>query len=151
MSAILSLYFLSLFLIFFSFSFSLLFSVFLLSCCDFFLKITITRMSPLYNACHDWFLQFYSLTTFVWPGCPCRPSLVCQSLSQHHLSVPTVPLPITRQRGLFYSFVYRGTLAYYGVGAFSFHPSWHAPSDSNSSLLLLDGMSSQQDISLKRA
>ena len=35
--------------------------------------------------------------------------------------------------------------------SFSPYPSWHAPSGSNSPLLLLDNMSSQQDISPKRA
>ena len=33
----------------------------------------------------------------------------------------------------------------------SLHPSWHAPNGSNSSLLLLGGMSSQQDISPQKS
>ena len=76
-----------------NFHFSSFLSV-LLPCCDFFLKITITPnvsplvlgKGPLYNACHDWLLPFQPLTTFIWSGCTCRPSLVrlcqlCHSLS----------------------------------------------------------------------
>ena len=58
-------------------------------------------------------------------------------------SVLAAPLPITRQRRLFCLFVCRDTLTYCGVSAFSLYPSWHARSGSNSSLLLLGGMSSQ--------
>ena len=105
---------------------------------------------PFYNAYRGQLLLFQPLTTFVWSGCPCQPPLVCQSPSQHHLPVLAVPLPIARQR-LFCLFVCRGILTYYGVGAHSSYPSWHAPSGSNSSLLLLGNMSSQQDISPKRA
>ena len=74
---------------------------------------------PLYNACCDQLLLFWLLTTFVWFGCPCRPPLVCQSLSQYHLPVLAVPLPIIRQRGLFCSLFYHGTLTCYGVSALS--------------------------------
>ena len=104
----------------------LFFSQYLFQCCDFFLKVTITPIpptvhgkGPLYNACHGWLLLFQPLTTFVWSGCLCRPLLVYQLLSQHHLPVLAMPLLITRQRRLFYSFVCHGTLTCYGVGALS--------------------------------
>ena len=49
-----------------------------------------------------------------------------------------MPLPITRQRRLCCLLAHRGILFYY--------PSWYALNGSNSSCLLLGGMSSQQDI-----
>ena len=59
----------------------------------------------------------------------------------------------TRQRGLFCLFVCCDILTCYGVSALSLslYPLWHAPSGSHLPLLLLGGMSSQQDISPKRA
>ena len=90
------------------------------------------------------------ISTFIWSGCPCRPLLVCQLSSHHHLPMLAVPLPITSQRRLFCLLAHRGILFHHGVGILSCYPSWHAPSDSNSSLLLLGSMSSQQDISLKK-
>ena len=115
----------------FSFLFPFLFfSQCLLQCHDFFLKVTIIVIppavhgnSPLYNACRGWLLLFQPLITFVWFGCSYRPPLVCQSLSHNHLPVLAVPLLITRQRRLFCSFVCRGTLTCYGVGALSLSPS----------------------------
>ena len=58
-------------------------------------------------------------------------------------SVLTVLLPITRQKRLFCLFVYHDTLTCYDVGVLSLYPSLHAPSGSNSSLLLLGSMSFQ--------
>ena len=115
----------------FSFLFPFLFfSQCLLQCRDFFLKVTIIvntpavhGNSPLYNACRGWILLFQPLITFVWFGYSYRPSLVCQSLSHYHLPVLAVPLLITRQRRLFCSFVCRGTLTCYDVGALSLSPS----------------------------
>ena len=69
--------------------------------------------------------------------------LVCQLLGHHHLLVVAVPLPITRQRKLFYLLLHRGILIHHSVGILSCYPSWHAPSVSNSSVPLLGGMSSQ--------
>ena len=158
--SILSLCFLSLFFIFFLFSFFFLFfSQCLFPCCDSLLEVTITVIipptvhdkGPLYNVCRDQLLLFQPLTTFVWSGCHYQPPLVRQSLNHHHLPVLAVPFLITRQKRLFCLFVCRGTFTYYGVSVFSLYPSWHTPSGSSSSLLLLSGMSSQQDISTKRA
>ena len=109
----------------FVFLFSFFFSFFLNTCFRFVIFSSrfllpppaMHSKGPLYSACYDWFLLFQPLTAFVWFGCPCRPPLVCQLLSQHHLPVLTVPLPITRQRRLFCLFVRRGTLTCYGVGA----------------------------------
>ena len=58
--------------------------------------------------------------------------------------------PITRQRRLFCLFAYRGILIHHSVGILSCYPLWHVPSGSNSSFLLLCGMSSQQDITPKK-
>ena len=77
--------------------------------------------------------------------------LVCQLSSRHHyLPVLAMSHPITRQRVLFCLFAHRGIPILIRVGILSHYPSWHAPSDSNSSFPLLDGMSSQQDISPKK-
>ena len=72
-------------------------------------------------------------------------------LVNHHWSV-CVPLPITRQRKtiLFVCLPWHPFLLWSGC-LLSPYPSWHAPSGSNSVLLLLGGMSSQQDTSPKRA
>ena len=75
--------------------------------------------------------------------------LVRQSFGHQHLLVLAVLLPITRQRRLFCLLVYHVPPTCNDVGAFSLYPSWYAPSDSSSSLLLLGSMSSQQGISPK--
>ena len=64
--------------------------------------------------------------------------MVCQLSSHHHLPVLAVLLPITRQRRLCCLLAHRDILSYY--------PSWYALNGSNSSCLLLGGMSSQQNI-----
>ena len=56
----------------------------------------------------------------------------------------------TKKTILFVCLSWHSYLLQYGR-SLSPYPSWHALSDSNSSLLLLDVMSSQQDISPKRA
>ena len=109
-----------------------------------------TARGPLYRTCRDWYLLFQPLTAFVWCGCPCRPLTSRQLFNYHHLLVLAVLPPFARQRRLFCLFACRGFSTHYSVCAFSLYPSWHAPSGSNSSLLLLGGMSSQQDISPKR-
>ena len=92
------------------------------------------------------------LTAFVWCGCPYRPLTGHQWFSHHHLPVLAVPLPSARQRRLFCLLACYGFSTHYSVCVcvLSLYPSWHAPSGSISSLLLLGGMSSQQDISPKR-
>ena len=90
--------------------------------------------------------NYFCLDLGVLPNHP----LVCQLPSHHILLVLVVSLPITRQRKLFCSLVHCDILIHHSVGILSFYPSWHASSGSNSSFPLLGGMSSQQDISLKR-
>ena len=46
-----------------------------------------------------------------------------------------MPLPITRRRRLFCLLVHCGILIHHNVGILSCYPSWHTPSDSNSSHL----------------
>ena len=72
-------------------------------------------------------------------------------LADHHWSV-CVPLPIARQKEtiLFVCLPWHPFLLWSGC-LLSPYPSWHAPNGSNSALLLLGGMSSQQDTSPKRA
>ena len=72
-------------------------------------------------------------------------------LANHHQFV-CVPLPIARQRKtiLFVCLPWHPLLLWYGC-LLSPYPSWHASSGSNTALLLLGGMSSQQDTSPKRA
>ena len=69
-------------------------------------------------------------------------------LADHHICVP---LPITRQRGLFCLLVCCGTPSYYGVGAFSLliPHGMHLVAQLNFSHF--GGLSSQQDTSPKRA
>ena len=62
-----------------------------------------------------------------------------------------MPLPFTIQRMLFCLFASHGFSTRYSVCALSLYPLWHAPSGSNSTLLLLGGTSSQQDISPQRS
>ena len=72
-------------------------------------------------------------------------------LADHHWFV-CVPLPITRQRKiiLLVCLPWHPSLLWCGCLLSPF-PFWHVPSGSNSALLLLGGMSSQQDTSAKRA
>ena len=71
--------------------------------------------------------------------------------ADHHWSI-CVPLPIARQRKtiLFVCLPWHPFLLWSGC-ILSPYPSWHAPSGSNSVLLLFGGMSSQQHTSPKRA
>ena len=55
--------------------------------------------------------------------------------------------PSTSQRRLFCLFACCSFSTHYNVCVLFLYSLWHAPSGSNSSLLLLGGMSSQQDIS----
>ena len=107
--------------------------------------------SSFYTAYRGWFFTILHLNCFclgvgVLPNHP----LVCQLPSHHHLPVLAVPHPITRQRILFCLLVHLDIPIKIKVSILSHCPSWHAPSDSNSSFPLLGGMSSQQDISPKR-
>ena len=100
---------------------------------------------PFYTTCRDRFLLFYPLTAFFFLGVSVLSDhpLVCQLLSHHHLLVLVVPHPITRQRVLFCLLAHHGIPIRIGVDILSHYLSGHAPSDSNSSFPLLDGMSSQ--------
>ena len=71
-------------------------------------------------------------------------------LANHHWFV-CVPLSIARQRKtiLFVCLPWHPLLLWYGC-LLSPYPLWHAPSGSNTALLLLGGMSSQQDTYPKR-
>ena len=71
-------------------------------------------------------------------------------LADHHWSV-CVPLPIARQRKtiLFVCLPWHPFLLW-SECRLSPYPSWHAPNGSNSALLFLGGMSSQQDTFPKR-
>ena len=106
---------------------------------------------PFYIACHDGFLLFYPLIAFVlvWVSFLDHP-LVCQLPNHHHLLMLVVLHPIPKQRVLFCLLAHRGILIRIRVNILSHYPSWHAPSDFNSSFYLLGGMLSQQDISPKR-
>ena len=130
------------------FSFHFLFSI-CLFCCDFLPEITIT---PLFSLCVARVLYIMPTVTGFYHLAFNYPCLVWMYLSTTtDSSMLAVPLPITRQGRLSCLFVYRGTLTYYSVDSLSLYPSWYAPSGSNSSLLLLGGMSSQLDISPKRS
>ena len=59
--------------------------------------------------------------------------------------------PLPDKEGYFVCLLVVAFSTCYSVCALSLYPSWHAPSGSNSSLLLLGGMLSQQDISQKIA
>ena len=123
--------------------------------CDFFESLNpplqcIAR-GPLYRTCRDQYLLFQPLTAFVQCGCPYRPLTGHQLFNHHHLFVLAVPLHSARQRRLFCMFACCGFTTHYNVCALFPYPSWHTPSGSNLSLLLLGGMSSQQDIPPKRA
>ena len=123
--------------------------------CDFFESLNpplqcIAR-GPLYRTCRDQYLLFQPLTAFVQCECPYRPLTRHQLFNHHHLFVLAVPLHSARQRRLFCMFACCGFTTHYNVCALSLYPSWHTPSGSNLSLLLLGGMSSQQDISPKKA
>ena len=63
--------------------------------------------------------------------------------NHHHLPILVVPHPITRQRVLFCLLAHCGIPIWIRVGILSHYPSWHAPSDSNSSFPLLGDTSSQ--------
>ena len=84
-----------------------------------------------YIARHDGFLLFCPLTTFV----------LCWSCH----------IPYPNKRVSFCFLAHRGIPIRTKVGILSYYPLWHAPSDSSSPFPFLGGMSSQQNISLKRA
>ena len=111
---------------------------------------SVHNWGPFYIACRNGFLLFFPLIAFVlvWVSFPDH-SLVCQLPSHHHLPVLAMPHPIPKQRVLFCFLVHHGISIWIRVGTLSPYPSWHAPSDSNSSFPLLGGMSFQQEISPK--
>ena len=82
-----------------------------------------------------------SQTTHWSVGCP---TITTYLYWPCHISFPN-------KRVLFCFLAHRGILIQIRVGIFSYYPLWHAPSDSSLSFSLLSGMSSQQDISPKRA
>ena len=100
-----------------------------------------TAKNSLYSACCDRILLFWPLTTFVWSGCICRPPLVRLCATPHRQ---------TKENYLFVCLPWHPFLLW-SECLLSPYPSWHAPNGSNSALLLLGGMSSQQDTSPKRA
>ena len=91
-----------------------------------------------------------AMTGFYYFG-PQQPLSSLGVLADHHWSV-CVPLPIAIQKKtiLFVYLPWHPFLLWSGC-LFSPYPSWHAPSSSNSVLLLLGGISSQQDTSPKKA
>ena len=94
-----------------------------------------------YSACRNRILLFWSLTTFVQSGCTCQPPLVRLCATSHRQ---------TKENYLFVCLPWHPFLLWSRCLQ-SHYPSWHAPSGSNTALLLLGGMSSQQDTSPKRA
>ena len=98
------------------------------------IDVIVHSKDPLYIACRLPWLVFtilasnhFCLGLSVFPDHP----LVCQLFSHHHLPMLAVPLPITRQRKLFYLFTHRGILILHSVGILSCYLSWHAPSGSS--------------------
>ena len=91
-----------------------------------------------------------AMTGFYYFG-PQQPLSSLGVLADHHWSI-YMPLPIARQKKtiLFFCLPWHPFLLWSGC-LLSSYPSWHAPGGSNSTLLLLGGMSSQQDTSPKRA
>ena len=90
------------------------------------------------------------VTRFYYFG-PQQPLFGLGVLADHHWYV-CVPLPIARQKKtiLFVCLPWHPFLLWCGCLLYPY-PSWHALSGSNSVLLLLGVMSSQQDTSPKRA
>ena len=133
---------------FFVFFFYFLSFLLYLSLSCFVLSLFVHGWGPFYTACLVRFLLFYPLTAFVlmWVSFPDHP-LVCQLPSHHQLPVLAMPHPIPTQRVFFCFLVHCGIPIRIKVGILSHYPSWHAPSDSNSSFPFLGGMSSQQNIS----
>ena len=142
------------FILSFQFFLSFLFVFFLsicLFCCDYLPEITITLSPPLlycarqgsFISCLSWLaftILAFNYLCLVWVYLPTTTSssvLVASLLLPDKedyfvCSFAVAPLPTT-------------------VWVLSFYPSWHAPSDFNSSLLLLGGVSSQHDIFPKKA
>ena len=91
-----------------------------------------------------------AMTGFYYFG-PQQPLSGLGVLADYHQSV-CVPLPIAKQRKtiLFVCLLWHPFLLWSRC-LLSPYPSWHAPSGSNSALLVLGGMPSQQDTSPKRA
>ena len=90
------------------------------------------------------------VTGFYYFG-PQQPLSGLSVLADHHWSV-YVSLPIARQKKtiLFVCLPWHPFLLWSRC-LLSPYPLWHAPNDSNSALLLLGGMPSQQDTFPKRA
>ena len=104
-----------------------------------------------YTTCHDKIYNFYHLTAFgaLWASfqdCP----LVCQLPSHYHYTVLVAQRLIPKQKWFLFCllppFIFN-TLIWIRVKPLPDLHLWHASSDSSSCLLLLDEMSSQQDIS----
>ena len=96
----------------------------------------------LYTTCHDRFFTILPLNHFcLGVGVLSNHPLVCQLSNHHHLPVLPMSHSITRQRKLFCLLIHRGIPIQNKVDILSHYPSWHAPSDSNSSFSLLGGMS----------
>ena len=90
-----------------------------------FLPLRIAR-APFCSACHGRILLFQHLTTFVQSGCTCRPPLDRLCATLHHQ---------TKRIILFVSLSWHPFLLWCGC-LISSYPSWHAPSGSNSALLI---------------
>ena len=104
-----------------------------------------------YTTCHDKIYNFYHLTAFgaLWASfqdCP----LVCQLPSHYHYTVLVAQRLIPKQKWFLFCllppFIFN-TLIWIKVKPLPHLHLWHTSSDSSSCLLLLDEMSSQQDIS----
>ena len=141
----------SLFLLFLILSFLLLALTHLTSC-DSLLVVALTVLlippvhgkGPLYITCRDWFFTIlaFNYLCLVWVSLPTiaglsadQPlSLICAGCATSHYQ--------TKKIILFTCSSWHSYLLWCGC-SFSPYPSWHAPSSSISSLLLLGSMSSQ--------
>ena len=148
--AILSLYFLSLFLIFL---FSLFFSSFLNTC----FRVVIFSQSlllpsfpptmhgkgPLYDACLDpaFTILAFNYLCLVWVFLSTTISLLAAQPTPLTYASCTIPHYQTKKNILFVCLPWHSYLLQYGC-SLSLHPLWHRLSGSNSSLLLLNGISS---------
>ena len=113
--------------------------VFLMLWCCF----TVHGRGSFYTACRGWVFTISPFNHFcLGVGVLLDHLLVCQLPNHHCLPMLAMPHPITRQRVLFCLLVHCGIPIRIRVGILSYYPSWHAPSDSNSSFLLLGDMSS---------
>ena len=106
---------------------------------------------PLYTACREGFLLFYTLTAFVWVWVSFQTTHwpISYSATSTYLCW-SCHIPLPEKKILFCLLAHRGIPIQIKVGILSHYSSWHAPSDSYSSFPPLGGMLSQQDISSKR-